>query len=106
MPPEATSALPSWDLSFLYTSPDDPKIEAAWSDAHAKADALGAVRGRIESGEISADELAGVMRDLETLYVESSKPIIYASLRYSADASDPAHGAFYQAQSERSTALS
>ena len=106
MPPELVAALPSWDLSFLYASSGDPMIEADWADAHAKADALAAYRGRIESGEISGTELAEAMRSLGELYVESSKPIVYASLVYSADSSDPAHGAFYQAQSERSTALS
>lgn len=108
MPPEAATAaaLPSWDLSFLFSSPTDSRIEETWTQAHAKADALGAYRGRIESGEISAADLAVGLKELEAVYVESSKPIIYASLLYSADSSDPSNGAFYQAQSERSTALS
>ena len=97
---------PAWDLSFLFASPDDPAIERAWHDAHAKADALAPLRGKIESGELPPAELAEGIETLESLLVDSSKPILYASLRYAADASDPANGAFYQAQAEKSTALS
>lgn len=106
MPSATATTPPTWDLDFLFASPDDPKIERAWTDAHTQADSLAPLRGEIESGELPATDLARAMKTLETLLVESSKPILYASLRYAANSSDPANGAFYQAQSEKSTALS
>ncbi len=105
LPKTPSGTPPAWNLAFLFDGPGDPRIEASWTDAHAKADALAALRGTVESGAISPEDLAAALGRLEDLMVESYKPLLFAGLRYAADASDPANGAFYQAQSEKGTAL-
>lgn len=93
-----------WDLSSLYSSIDDPRIEQAWTDSHARADAFAAAyRGRV--ADLSAAELAKAIAELEDLSSEASKPQHLASLLFAGDTSDPALGAFYQDQMERSSAL-
>ena len=94
-----------WDLSALFSGPDDPKVEESWRRAEAGVDAFEqAYRGKVES--LSPGALEEAIRRLETITVDVAKPIGYASLLHSADSASPEVGAFYMAQMERSTALS
>jgi oligoendopeptidase F len=95
-----------WDLSALFASPEDPKLEATWTAAHSAADLFAEkYRGTINAADLSADRLAAALTELEALTTEVVKPITYANLIFAADASDPANGAFMQAQMERATEL-
>ncbi len=94
-----------WDLSALFSGPEDPKIEASWKSAEGGVDSFETdYRGKVES--LSPKELEEAIRRLETIYVDVAKPIGYASLLHSADSASPEVGAFYQSQRERYTTLS
>lgn len=94
-----------WDLSALFAGIDDPQVEASWKRAEAGVGAFEAdYRGKV--GSLSPRALEEAIARLEAITVDVAKPIGYASLLHSADAASPEVGAFYQAQVERSTALS
>ena len=95
-----------WDLSALFSSSDDPKIEASWKEAHARADAFAAkYRGKINASDLTAATLAEALTELEAITVLIVKPITYANLVFAADVSKPENGAFMQDQTERATEL-
>ena len=54
---------------------------------------------------MSAIELAGAIRELETISQDVSKPITFGHLLFAADTSDPAFGAFMQSQMEKGSEL-
>ncbi len=94
----------AWDLTDLFSSPDDPKIEASWAEAHRAADAFAAkYRGKPAIGALTPAELAAAIAELENLAQQASKPAIYANLVFSANTSDPKNGAFMQAQMEKAS---
>lgn len=96
----------TWDLSSLFSSQQDPKIAETWIECHNKADAFAEkYRGRIQTGSLSAEELANALREVEAITLLASKPPSYASLLFAADASNPENGAFYQAQSEETSSV-
>jgi oligoendopeptidase F len=96
-----------WDLSALFSSMDDPRIEATWTEAMRRAEAFETnYRGKIDSPDLDAATLAAAIRDIEALYNEVAKPMGYASLLFSTDTGDPAVGAFMQKQREKGTSLS
>jgi len=93
-----------WDLSFLFSSFQDPRINEIWRDVNARADAFASrYRGRIETGALSPVEFAAAIRELEALNQDMTKPPSYAHLLFAADSSDPKIGAFLQEQTERSS---
>lgn len=95
-----------WDLSPLFSSNKDPKIEALWSSVNARADKFAEkYRGKVESGELSPAELVGAIEEFESLIQDAGKPGSYASLWHAADVGDPVRGAFYQEQAERGSEL-
>lgn len=101
---DASAAGIRWDLSALFSSLDDPKIEATWQQAHADADAFAAAyRGKV--AELDGPGLAAAIQKLEQISNESGKPGSYASLMFAADTSDPAIGSFYQKQMEKGSEL-
>lgn len=103
---DTTAAGIRWDLSALFSSNDDPRIEQSWKDAHARADAFAEkYRGKVANESLSPAELLTAIKEIESLNSESSKPAHLASLLFAADASNPVNGAFYQEQMERSSAL-
>ena len=94
-----------WDLSALFSGPDDPRIAESWARAEAGVEAFEAeYRGKV--ADLSPQALQEAIAKLEALTVDVAKPIGYASLLHSADSASPEVGAFYQAQVERATALS
>lgn len=89
-----------WDLSAFFSCMEDPKLDEAWSAAHMAADRFAAqYRGKV--AQLTATQLAQAIQAQEDLAVAVSKPVIYANLLFAADTSDPKHGAFLQAQSEK-----
>ncbi len=97
----------AWDLSDLYQSPDDPRIEAALADVDARARQFAArYTDCIDNADLDAATLGAALRGYEAIRQDAAKPGIYARLRFTADTSDPARGAFQQKVQERLTALS
>jgi oligoendopeptidase F len=95
-----------WDLSALYDSPEDPKIDESWQKAHQEADGfIEKYRSTVASGLLAPDELAGALAAYEMLTREAVKPVLYANLLFAADTSDPKLGAFLQEQSEKLSEL-
>ena len=96
-----------WDLSALFSSIDDPKIEQTWQEATERAEAFAQTyRGKINCSDLTASTLASAISDIEALYNEVAKPLGYASLLFATDSADPKIGAFMQKQRERGTGLS
>lgn len=103
---EARASGVRWDLSALYSSPQDPKIEENWKRLGEEAEAFAEKwKGRVETGELSPGDLAGAIFQLEKIANEANKAPTYAHLLFEADTSDPALGAFMQAQMEKASAL-
>ncbi len=96
--------LPSWDLTDLYASPSDPRIEASLKSVQEGAERFAAAcKGRLV--QLSGAELAEAIRTYEALQEIPGRIMSYAVLLFSADSSSPAHGQFYQTMAERVTAL-
>ncbi|MFZ4507625.1 MAG: M3 family oligoendopeptidase [Fimbriimonas sp.] len=95
-----------WDLSALFSSLEDPKVETTWEEVLALGKAFEATyRGNINHPDLTAVVLAGAIRELEELYNEAYKPVIFANLNFAEDSSNPAHGAFLQKQQVKLTEL-
>jgi oligoendopeptidase F len=96
-----------WDLSNLFAGIQDPKIEATWKDAKARAEAFAtAYRGKIDAADLTAETLASAIREMEAITNEIAKPLSFGNLLFSTDSGDAAVGAFLAAQRERATELS
>lgn len=95
-----------WDLTALFSSTDDPKIELTWKECNARADAFSEkYRGQIDNPNLSASTLLEALTELEGMTNEVVKPLCYANLIFAGDSSNPANGAFMQAQMEKATEL-
>lgn len=91
-----------WDLSALFSSLHDPKLDATWATANQKADEFAAkYRGKVEQKTFDASGLAQAISELEDLTNDAAKPVLYANLMFAADTSNPEHGGFLQAQTEK-----
>jgi oligoendopeptidase F len=100
-----TDQLPTWDLSDLYLSPDDPRLIADLSQAEQTAKAFAqSVAGRL--AERSGAELAAAIATYEQIQEILGRVASYAQLLFAGDSSDPAVGRFYQTVNERVTAIS
>ena len=93
-----------FDLSDLYSGPDDPKIE---SDLGESLKAAEAFRDRYHGkfGKLEAKELAEAVAELERIYSIVSRAGIFAYLRFATDTADPARGALVQSIREKSAKL-
>ena len=102
----AAQSSSSWDLSALFSGPEDPKVESSWVEAHARADKFAETyRDKINSPDLSAETLGAALTEIEAITVLLSKPIGYSQLLSAADSSNPATGAFMQKQMEKYTEL-
>jgi oligoendopeptidase F len=80
-----------WDLSELFSSPEDPEIERLLAEALAFAsDFEQRYKGRI--AELAPAEFTSMMKELEEHYTSSSKPYLYAHLLHTQDTRDHAAG--------------
>src|SRR5215211_6773198 len=105
--PEAESpdALPTWDLSELYASIDDPKLDADLAEVLSLAEAFEAdYKGRLASLDDAA--LAEVFCRYERLLARAAHPGTYAHLVHAADAANPQHRKLIAKVIERGTAVS
>jgi len=97
--------MPEWDLSDLYASPDDPKLDADLKECDARAKAFQeAYQGKLAalSGDAFGEAIAEYERMTEILY----RVLSYSQLRYSANVSDAERGRFSQTLQERATVIS
>jgi len=102
-----SAASVEWNLDDLFIAPEDPAIEAALVQAELRAKVFqDTYKGRINSSELTAQTLASAIGAYEAIAQLSAKPGNYASLRFAADTSDAARGAFMQKMMERGTQLS
>lgn len=96
------TAIPSWNLTDLFQSPDDPRLlETLTQTTQAAQDFATRYQGKIAS--LSATALAEALATYEYLQQEGTKPATYAGLRFAADTA-PENGAFVQKLRERTTA--
>ena len=82
----------AWDLSDLYESGDDPRIEQDVQEADAAAAAFRErYYGRI--AELSAAELVQAIDERERIETIFTRAIYFAHLRFSTDMADAPRGA-------------
>lgn len=102
----STATLPQWDLSALFSSKDDPKIEQTWSEAKSRAESFAKqYRGTINHSDLTASRLLEAIVEVESISVLMSKAVGYAHLLFASDSSKPENGAFLQKQMEKATGL-
>ena len=95
-----SGALPEWDLSDLYPSPDAPEVSRDLQDALAAAAALEAEhKGRL--AELDGSALADVIERFERIEEQLGKVASYAQLLHAARTDDPEIGRFFQTVQER-----
>ena len=80
-----------WNLSDLFASPDDPKIEATLASEMQRAkDFEARYKGKVATLEPKA--FAAMMRELEDYEKAAAKPEVYAYMLHSGDTQDHAAG--------------
>src|SRR5205807_4797491 len=95
-------ALPSWDLSELYESPADLRLEADLAEILALAEAFEAdYKGRLAHLDDAA--LAQAFDRYEAILTRAQPPGTYAHLVHAADTANPRHGALMVRIQERAT---
>jgi oligoendopeptidase F len=93
-----------WDLSDLYESPDDRRIDADLDAALERARSFEARhRGRV--ARLSAAELGEALDELEALSELAARSGSYAGLLFAADTREPRHGALLQHVQERGSEI-
>lgn len=75
-----------WNLSELYSGPEDPKIETDLTEARRQAEMFAQkYRGKVASGECDGRALARVLAEYEALAELEHRPSFYASLLFASD---------------------
>jgi len=96
-----------WDLSFLYSGFDDPKIDALWADVLARADRFASTyKGAISDPKVTAATLGRALREYEAIAQDSARPSVYAHLMFTVDSTSAEVGAFFASQMEKGSELS
>jgi oligoendopeptidase F len=99
------SALPQWDLSDLYPSPDSVRLEQDLSAAAAAAKDFHAMyNGRLH--DLPGDAFAVAIAEYERIGEILGRALSYAQLHYAGDVVDSERGRFYQDIQERATEIS
>src|SRR5437870_11241116 len=93
-----------WDLSPLYSSLDDPDLDADLDAGDAEATSI-AERFHGKVAELDATSLSDAVVELERLNERVDKVATFAYLNFATDTADPARGALLQKVEERSTAI-
>jgi oligoendopeptidase F len=88
-----------WNLSELYSGPDDPRLQEHMESARTQALTFAqAWRGRVSA--LAATELLQAVREREAVATAAARPLHYAQLLFAADTADPRHGALVAAAQE------
>lgn len=102
----AAAPLPAWDLSALYTGIEDPRVRGDMEAQVERAGRFAATyRGRIDAPDLTAERLLEATREYEAIHRAADRAATFAHLVYSADSSDPRHGALVQWTQEKSSAI-
>lgn len=101
---EVSPIAPRWDLSDLFSGPNDVRVGILLDEALAQAVSLEeCYKGRVDA--LSGDDLANLIALYETLQERLGRASSYASLLFAADRDDPEIGRFYQDVEERVNAI-
>ncbi len=101
-PGEGPAAGIAWDLSDLYTAPDDEKLTADLDAVAERAQAFAErYRGGLEA--LDAEGLSEALDEYEALQEPLARAGAYAGLLFAADTQNPVHGALMQRVQERAT---
>ena len=94
----------AWDLSDLYASGDDPRIESDFAEAEA---ATAAFRERYygKVAELSAAELAAAIDERERIEAIATRALYFAHLEFSTNMADTARGALVSKLGEKAAGL-
>jgi oligoendopeptidase F len=97
----------AWDLGDLYAAVDDPRINQDLEAARRRAEAFEkAYRGQVAGLKPDQpDRLLTAVRELESLYEQMDRPLVYASLLHAARTDDPRHGALLSRTQEERTQI-
>jgi oligoendopeptidase F len=97
----------TWNLTDLFSSYDDPRIDATLNECHARAQSFAdRYRGRIRDPEtLTVDTLTQALHDLEIIHESVSRVVSYSGLLYAADTLSPEHQDLEQRVEQRSTAI-
>ena len=97
----------TWDLSDLFSSYDDPRIEATLNECRACAEAFaGQFRSRIEQPEnLTAKILSQALQKLEIIHESLNRAGSYSGLLYAADTSRPDYQDLEQKAEQRMTEI-
>ena len=94
----------AWDLSDLYASGDDPRIEGDFAEAEAAAAAFRErYYGKVAT--LTAAELAAAIEERERIESTATRALYFAHLRFSTDMSDPVRGALVAKLGEKGAGL-
>lgn len=99
------ATLPTWNLSDLYSGPEDPALEADLAQAETQSQSFKkAFAGQLSelSGTRLAEAVIAYEQIMDTLY----RVMSYAQLLHAEDMSNAEIGRFYQTLQERVTAIS
>lgn len=103
--PRSSAAGVAWDLSILFSSPDDPRLDATLKSLKKRTAAFAKKwRGKIKAGP-KASELLEALREYESMAEDLTKVGAYAHLLYAADTRPDAHRNLMQRVDEVETAL-
>ncbi|MBO4547971.1 MAG: M3 family oligoendopeptidase, partial [Abditibacteriota bacterium] len=95
----------TWDLSGLYSGPDDGRIDGDLGRAKELAEAFaGRCKGNIAAAD--GETLLAAMKEYTEILTLCYNPDLYALLVFSADTSAPENGALMQRVSEQVSAVS
>ena len=93
-----------WDLGDLYEGISDPRVERDFKRISARADKFEEkYRGKIKPPSLTAEELAGAVRELERLSEGIGKLLSFAYLLFAADTRNPETGAFRSSMQQKAT---
>src|SRR5262244_599982 len=95
-----------WDLSELYTGPEDPRVEADLAEVRQRAEAFAQTyRGKVAGGELDGSALAHALAEYEALSELEHRPSFYASLLFAADTQNSKAQQLVQHTREAATAI-
>jgi len=94
----------AWDLSDLYTDPDDPKLDEEIARAERSGQAF-RERYHGKVAELDAHGLAAAVAELERIESAIDRAVTYAHLRFATNMGDPTRGALVARLQERAAAL-
>ena len=100
------AALPTWDLTDLYSGVDDPAIEPDMEALEQRAGEFEArFKGSIARPDLDADHLRAALDAYESLQRDAYKPQAFAMLLFSTNTQDAQRGALLQKSREFGSAL-